>query len=346
MLIAGAWVCAAPPRVSGNRPVVIEVPVPDAEPEFAQPGRSDALDREFLATVFPEESADAADSDDGNRQRTPLGELKHARQQLLKCSSISAKIVETVSVLEKSYKAEGRYLQTALKPNDWHMRLELVVKIGDAEGSLLEVCDGEVLWMRADVESGRKKDRKESKETTITRRNVSEIMNAARRIGDKKIETALITSFGLGGIPALLAGMEQDMKFTGIKEDHLRSRPVLVIQGTWTESFASKLRGGQPGRGSSALMPPFVPDSVHIYVDRDTGFPHRILYRKKVPGREVQRPMLTLDFLEVALNQPINNSEFDYVPPDDIQPQELTKNYVDQLTVPPESRGQPGAPSK
>jgi outer membrane lipoprotein-sorting protein len=82
-----------------------------------------------------------------------------------------------------------------------------------------------------------------------------------------------------------------------------------------------------------------------IYLDRETGFPHRILYLKKVPGRDVQRPMLTLDFLDVVLNEPINKSEFEYEPPAGVTPVEQTKAFVDML-VPPDSRTQPGAPMR
>jgi len=264
---------------------------------------------------------------------------------MLKYSSVSANIVETVSIFDRGYKAEGRYLQTALKPNDWHMRLQLSVKIGETTGSLLEVCDGEVLWTRTEIDFGKKKERKERKDTVLTRRNVSEIMGAARRAVDEKNQAALIASLGLGGLPALIAAIEQDMKFTGTKEDTLRQRPVQVLQGTWTEAFASKLRGqsNQPGQAPSSLLPVYVPDAVRIYIDRETGFPHRILYLKKLPGREVHRPMLTLDFLDVVLNEPINKTEFDYEPPAGVTPVEQTKAFVDML-VPPDSRTQPGAP--
>ena len=344
LLAVAAWVCAAPPKVSGNRPVVIEVPVPDVEPFPADAIPAKAQDRGFLAAVLQEDPPSTDPSADDPKQRA-AAELKRARQQVLKYSSVSANIVETVSIYDRGYKAEGRYVQTALKSNDWHMRLQLMVKIGESTGSLLEVCDGEVLWTRTEIDFGKKKERKDRKDTILTRRNVSEIMGAARRAVDEKNQSVLIASLGLGGLPALIAAIEQDMNFTGIKEDTLRQRPVQAIQGSWTEAFASKLRpqAGQPGQAPSGLLPAYVPDSVRIYLDRETGFPHRILYLKKVPGRDVQRPMLTLDFLDVVLNEPINKSEFEYEPPAGVTPVEQTKAFVDML-VPPDSRTQPGAP--
>ena len=251
-------------------------------------------------------------------------------------------------------------MQTALKANDWHMRLELVVKIGKSEGALLEVCDGEVLWTRLEIDQSGKQEKKAPKDLTLTRRNISEIMSAARKLGDAKIEDQIVVDMGLGGVPALIAAIQQDMVFETTKEGTLRERPVSVVHGTWSDAFAQRLRGGQqptaPGGpagatpGIPSVLPAFVPDAVRIYVDRETGFPHRIMYLKKLVGREVHKPMVTLDFLDVVLNQPISQQEFDYQPPDGVTPEELTKLIVDKIT-PPETKtpalkpgAKPGAP--
>jgi outer membrane lipoprotein-sorting protein len=342
LLAAAAWAFAAPPRVTGNRPVVIDVPVPDADPPAADPAEAQSREGRNLAALLQPEHDTAA----GEKVPTPASELKRAREQLLKASSVSATVVETVTLFDRSYKAEGKYLQrTAPRPNEWNMRLELRIKIGESAGSLLEVCDGEVLWTRTDIDFGKKRERREKKETTLTRRNVAEIMSAARKLGDPKNETTLIASFGLGGLPALIAAIEQDMKFNAeMKQETLRERPVTVVSGVWTETFAAKLRG-QGAAGAPSLLPAFVPDAVRLYIDRESGFPHRVMYLKKLPGRKVSRALLTLDFLDVALNEPINNSEFDYEPPANVTPIEQTKGFVDMLT-PSDSKTQSGAPPR
>src|SRR5262245_234196 len=343
LLAAAAWTQAAPPRVSGNRPVVLDVPVPDSDLPPAEASTTSASDRGFLAAIIQTDDDSAAA---GEKKRTPASELKRAREQLLKASSVSATVVETISLFDKSYKAEGKYLQKiSPRPNQWNMRLELRIQLGESAGSLLEVCDGQVLWTRTEIDFGKKRDRRDRKETSLTRRNVAEIMSAARRLGDPKTETSLIASFGLGGLPALLAAIEQDMKFSPeIKEETLRDRPVVVISGTWTDAFASKLRA--PGaQGAPSLLPAYVPDSVRVLVDRETGFPLQVLYLKKLPGRKASRPMLTLDFLDVALNEPINSSEFDYEPPDNVKPVELTKAFVDMLSA-SESGSRSDGPSR
>ncbi len=341
-LAIAAWACAGPPRVSGNRPVVIEIPVPDGDPPLSD-SPSSHPDRGFLAAVLPPEAEPAAG---GDKKAAPAAELKRAREQLLKATSVSATVVETITLFDKTYKAEGKYLQqVSPRPNEWNMRLELVIKIGESGGSLLEVCDGELLWTRTDIDFGKKSERGKRKETTLTRRNVAEIMSAARRLGDPQQESALIATFGLGGLPALIAAIEQDMKFSAeMKEETLRDRPVVVISGSWTDAFASKLRG-TAGQGAPGLLPAFIPDSVRLYIDRETGFPHRVLYQKKLPGRKVARPILTLDFLDVALNEPINKNEFDYEPPERVPVIDQTKAFVDMLSG-SESKTPSGGPAR
>jgi hypothetical protein len=304
-----------------------------------------------LVSIAPAQEAGQGETKRSERVARPRSaalEMKRAREKLLECSSIQARIVETVAVADgselppRSYKAEGRYLQTSLKPGDWHMRLELVLKAGNAEGSLLEVCDGGVLWSRTQVDTGRqqgKRGDKDEKEQTVTRRNVNQILEAARKLGEES-EAALVANMGLGGLPALLASLERDMRFGSVTEETLRDRPVYVLQGTWSERMASALRGR--GEGGSALLPPFVPDGARLYLDRETGFPHRILYLKRIPGRNAVRPMLTLDFLNVVLNEPINPSEFLYTPPEGVKEVELTQYFLDRLT-PPDAAGGPGA---
>lgn len=271
----------------------------------------------------------------------PAVALQKARERIAGYSSIRASLVEAVSIADRGFKAEGRYLQSSLKPNDWHLRLELSLKLGTNEGHLLEVCDGEVLWTRHEIGIGKKKEQQ------ITRRNVTQILEAARKLGTNT-EANLIKSLGLGGIPELLASLEREMKFSSLKEETLRDRTVFVIQGSWNEVAGKRWLGDPEKRDKNAVFPIFVPDEVRVFLDRETGFPLRLLYTKKIPDRDVMRPMLTLDFLDIALNEPIDAREFEYEPPDRVSPIEITPMYLEQLKplAAPPGPAQAGPPSR
>lgn len=256
-----------------------------------------------------------------------LKELQKARKLLSETTSISARLVQTVSMADRSVKGEGSYLQGSLKDGALQLKLELKMKVDGMEGSLLEVCDGEVLWTSHMI----------AKEPTITRRNVTQILEAARKRGGID-HNALVADLGLGGLPALLASIQRVMIFTAIKKDTLRDRPVFVLQGSWTADQLARWQGiPQPGVAPPPL-PIFIPDVTRIYLDRETGFPLRLLYLKRVPGRDTLRPTLTLDFIDVVLNQPINKTEFTFKPPEKVTPIEITPAYLSQL-IPPELPG-------
>ena len=249
-------------------------------------------------------------------ERTAVGELQRARALLGQQTSIVAQLVETVTMFDRTVKADGRYIQT----NDRRIRLELKLRVGNTTGSLLEVCDGEILWVRQDI----------GKDPYITRRNVKQILEAAERTGAIP-QNVLVADLGLGGLPSLLASIERSFDFDGMKDDTLRDRPVVTVQGHWNEAMNINLRGSSPNNP----FPTYIPDIVRVTVDRETGFPHRIMYLKKVPDRDTLKPMLTLDFLDVKLGQPIDPSEFTFVVPERVQPHEETQVYINMLQAPP-----------
>ena len=261
--------------------------------------------------------------------RSAESELRRARSSLSQASSLSARLVETISLFDRNVRAEGRYLQSSNR----RIRLELKLKLGQTSGSLLEVCDGEILWSKQDV----------GPDTTITRRNVNQILDAARQSGAVP-ENMLIADLGLGGLPALLASIERSFDFTGLKSDRLRDRPVVILQGQWKPPVVATLNpGGDPNQ-----LPPYIPDLIRIYLDEETGFPLRIMYLKKIPDRDTLRSLLTLDFLDPQVGQELPSQEFVFVPPSQPQPIELTHQYLQQLrpaNAGPSPAAPPGGPA-
>ena len=332
-LVFAAGSGTAPDDAGPPLPAAADPAVPRAEPPrlmlAAQAPASRPADaaKDTPAADAPAPESKAADpeAEAQARHAIALRQLQQARNLLAQQSSVRARMVETISIFDHTIKADGRYLQgnLNLKSNDRLIRMELKMKVADTVGSLLEVCDGQVLWTRHDI----------GKDVTITRRNVTQILDAAAKHGGIPAHQ-LIADLGLGGIPALLASFERVMRFNGIRQETIRNREVDVIQGTWTDTMLSKWQFPRQPDQPAAPLPIYIPDLARIYLDRETGFPHRVLYLKRIPNRDTLRPMLTLDFLDVVLNQPIDKSEFDYVPPSSPAAIELTPQYLSQFATP------------
>jgi hypothetical protein len=261
--------------------------------------------------------------------------LQSARERLKQYSSVRANIVEKVSIIDHSFTASGSYLQG----KDLQLRLALNLEIGGNKGSLLEVCDGQVLWTRHDIKTGEKG----VDQPHITRRDVREILKAAQKNGRVPVNS-LVSDLGLGGLSGLLAALETDMTFQKkVAEESLDGRPVLRIEGSWNAEYLKRFGAAEKG-DERAELPLFIPDLVRIAFDKETEFPRRITYLKQMPGRMILRPMLTVDFVKPVFNGPTNENDFLFTPPDRPQPVDITQLYLQRLLPPPTAPGaKPGA---
>lgn len=328
--LATSLVLAAPP-ISEDRAISIEQPKLLAQAETGEesaPTAEESAPKKELAT------GDSA--------------LARARELLAKHDSIRAKVVETIEMAGKRITATGRYLQQG----KLRMHLEFEVKMGKTTGTLLEVCDGEILYTRhmvsgpEDAEGNAQSTKGNS--TRLTRRNVKEILALAEEHGVPAID-GLEAEMGLGGLAGLLAALQKTMVFDVLQDETIDDQNVWMIQGKWTQEMFDRWAPPQPpaeeqpqseeGEGEEKQpkeqpkreLPPLIPDVVRIYLDRQTGFPLKIQYLKKVPGRKIARPLVTLAFRDIELNTPIDESEFVFVPPETPRPQDITAIYRNRI---------------
>ncbi len=321
---------AAPPQASApGSPVAAQTLPPGADLVLAQADPPQETDSE--PTQDTEPAAKSADEKAADNKATAAAALKKARELLTQHHSVRANVIETVEIGNHGFTATGRYLQRG----ETKIRLEFDLQIGQTSGALMEVCDGEILYTRHII----------GEEIQLTRRNVREILEAARA-SQTATADLFIAEMGLGGLPGMLAALEQAMTFDVLKDDTLDDKSVWMVQGTWNQQYRDRwLQGpGQPpgsdGQPGARELPSLIPDLVRIFLDRKTGFPLKIEYRKKVPGRNHTRAMLTLAFREIELNGAIDDSEFTFIPPETPIPIDLTPFYKERIRLAVQSAGQ------
>ncbi len=284
---------------------------------------------------------DAASKPEPKASPAALETLTLARNKLIG-KRIRAQILETVAIGPSKFKVTGSYLQGT----DLKLRLDFKVQVGDSIGSLLEVCDGQVLWTRQSLsslsreaekakqkKSSKKKTTKKAKKTDdvrITRRDVREILNAAASRGSVP-KNMLVAELGLGGLPGLLASLERTMRFESLSKETVDKQQFTVIEGTWNKTYSDRWRDATK-KDDSNRLPEYIPDRVRIYFDDQFLFPRRILYLKQHVTRDYFRPMVTLDFTKVEFDVAVNDEDFLFVPPDGVFPVDVTKQYTRQLT--------------
>jgi outer membrane lipoprotein-sorting protein len=284
----------------------------------------------LIAAPLVAQPQDAVPQETAEPKQEPRDVLERARENLIGLKSVRATILETVSIGDRRFRATGSYLQGT----DMRLRLEYTVKAGSAEGSLLEVCDGTILWSRQTI----------GDQTRLTRRDVRQILNAAAS-GGNVAENILIAELGLGGLPALLASLERSMTFDEIERQEIDAISFVIIGGTWNSEFRQRFQASPASPGSDQL-PDLVPDRVRIYFDAETLFPRRIQYLKAPTDTELEHPLVALDFTDVELDAPVSASEFQFEPPDNVYAEDVTNKYIEKLNPAAASSAPAPGPAK
>lgn len=289
-------------------------------PLWTQVLAQQAVDEPAAAEPAPQEAPEsppAAPAETSAREAT--GDQKAGAQALLEKScetlvnlrSIKTRMLETVAIGDQQFKAVGSYLQGS----DLKLRLELSIRLGTMEGSLLEVCDGSVLWT----------SRRVGDVARITRRNVREISQAASAV-ELNEATLIEAELGLGGLPALLASIRKSMAFDTLETQDINGETFRVIEGTWNDEMKAKFAANPT---TAERLPDHVPDRIRIYFDA-SDLPRRIVYLKTAESG-APRPLVTIDFEDMVINPPISDGEFTYVPPDDVPKTDVTHQYIERL---------------
>jgi hypothetical protein len=319
------WAVAEAPAGSEARKVSKSLPKPPQKPLPATPAPAEPA-ASPPAAVSPPVGTPAkplaqAASPAAPIPSDPADVLRMARERLTgnrekqspnDVQSIRARIVERVSISGRKFRLEGSYLQGT----DLRLRLELKVLSENPEsrvdGQLLEVCNGTILW--ASYQVGR--------ETRITRRDVSQILNASKTNGQINFSTV---ELGLGGLPALLASLDRWMKFESVTQEEINGKKFTVLGGVWKDRFLKELLE----KMSKQRLPEHVPDSVRIYLEPELLFPRRIAFLKH-RGSRIE-PLVELDLLDIVINGPMDEHQFEYAPPDGARPVDVTTEFVQQL---------------
>jgi hypothetical protein len=254
--------------------------------------------------------------------------LATAHQRLLSHSHIRAELHEVVAIKHPPFRMSGSYVSAGLK-----LRLNLNVKLpGGVQGALLEVCDGERLWSVTELPGS----------TRVTRRDVRQLLAAMDQAKGRPDRAAAI-DLALGGLPALLTSLSRTMQFQSVKAETRSDREFWMVSGKWRAEFLRQLTGSD----DKTPLPTHIPDAVRVYLAQDTLFPEQIVYLKQLSDGEGYRPLLELKLTNVVLNGPVDSREFEFTPPANVEPEDVTRQYIEQLfPSPPTTKPSSGEPAK
>lgn len=255
-----------------------------------------------------------------------LNVVREARSRLFQHKSVQADITQLVSMGDYRFRSSGKYLAG----EDFKTRIEYAVKLGNLEGTFLEVCDGQILHSRRQItEVGNKPAGGQPPKIELARRDINKILRETQLFLDQPAAVRA-AEIGIGGLPAILASLERTMIFESLKEDVDGESPVLIVQGKWNSAEFQKLASGMQGLSAQILQ--FMPDKVRITFNKETLFPQKFQYLKELPQSPgVYEPLLTVSFENAAINQPIPVNRFSYIPPPGMEERDETAMFIQAI---------------
>lgn len=267
--------------------------------------------------------------------------IAEARKKIDTYESVKADIVEKVAIGGSRFTAVGQYVQGAgdrvrleytldvAKPAR-DKKIEPAAAPGDeaettggfdfygATNSMLQVSDGEVMYTMVKI----------GKDVHATRVNVKEVQRSVADMPGSSIAANWLKDLGLGGVKAMLASFEKNMRFKDRMNEKLNDDEECVrVTGTWNVEQRARMVG--EGAPADAVLPGYIPDYVWLYFTPKTMFLRRVVYLKRHPAEKKIRPMVTLDFVNVEINAPVGSNAF--LPPEKVTAVDETDAIIKRL---------------
>lgn len=190
--------------------------------------------------------------------------LDEAIKKVAAIESVSADLVQNVKILGQSFQIQGRYL----KAPDHRVYLKLTVQgLPGSSGTMLQVCDGDILWDYQQVLESQTY-RKLSVKPILERLASPEI--------DEALREQLLNTLGFAGPETLLEGLRKTIKFDQAPEDgELDGKPVTILRGKWA-SREGLVGPDQRPLPTTGMLPPYIPNLAILYIGKDDGWPYKL----------------------------------------------------------------------
>ncbi len=213
--------------------------------------------------------------------------------------TLSTEIRQDVRMLGIQYRVEGQYLRAP----GYRVKLRLdVVGLSNITGTMLQISDGETFW-----------DYKKLLDSTeIRRRQLKPILEKLNTPeADAELREKVLSTLGYSGPEALLSGLRKAIGFDQIEDGELDSHKVWIIRGRWKDR--DRLTSpNQPPLPPTGPLPPYVPSLAEVWLDQESGWPHRVKLTGRAPSiMETQNPLREIGTDSRALSRPAPASRVD-----------------------------------
>lgn len=267
-----------------------------------------------------------------------------AARRILAEQAVSADLRYKIDAFGHVLAGTGKYLQLGAG-SEKLLRLELKMQVGDQPATVQEICGPDFYWIRRDVPPA---------PATLGRVNLRQFRQTLALAAREQPGEIMPTGnwLVLGGLPRLIAALEQNFDFTAARADELQfpaandgsvqRLPIWIVDGAWKPDRLAALTGGKVVE-DPAELPAQLPDRVQLVLGRTSDvlplFPYRITYLRSSAGKGfagragegVARELLSLELFNVHRKDDIDPREFEYNPGNQ-EVRDLTATYVQRIS--------------
>jgi len=190
-----------------------------------------------------------------------------AADALVSHQSIKCKLYVHSHLFGQQMVAVGSYRQQgSSQPKAF--RLELATQAGGSRASLLQVCDGDFVWVRRKVG------------TTVATRQI-DLRRVRQAIAQAPASSSLSDPMQawlvIGGLPRLFTGLQQSFDFGPAKASQLGDRDVWTVKGTWkSNDSAESSKNGSEASDDQEPLASRISETVSLILAKSDLFPYRI----------------------------------------------------------------------
>ncbi len=262
--------------------------------------------------------------------RTGRQLVQQAARDLANCPSLEVRLRQRVAAFDKQLVGSGIYLHQYTEQG-LRIRLELKLQVADSLTTVLQVSDGQFLWLRRDMPHG----------TSLGRVDLERLNAAWSAGGNAKFAAMPASLLASGGLPRLLASIAENFSFHAPVVAQLDSTPVWLVQGQWTPQVLAKLFPNEQDKILEGELPDLrrlprqMPTSVDIVLRQPDLMPLRIDYRRlscddSTEAGNHDESLLVMEFYGVRHHESLDDGLFRYEPGSQ-EVEDLTSLYLRKL---------------
>ncbi len=256
--------------------------------------------------------------------------VAEAAHRLLLAPGLEAKTRQSVHIFDQKLVGSGEYCQLTQGPKLF-LKLDLKLQVGGQVHSLRQISDGDSLW----------EVRGQGELQTFSHVNLGRLREVA---GNTKPLVSPSFWMAIGGIPRLLAKLNESFIFGPPRPAMIGKHPVWQVEGEWKPAMLARMLPAQSeailagAQADLQELPEQVPHGVTLILGRDKIiplFPYSFSYFRDVlvdkeTGKTRRESIVTWELFEVRIRPGLRPSDFDFRPSDQ-EFQERTAQCVARL---------------